>query len=41
MDPGVDVTYDIDVRADGEEQPQLEVSPITMYVTEFAERWGR
>jgi hypothetical protein len=40
LEPGVDATYDIDTRADGEEQPQLEVSPITMYVTEYAERWG-
>lgn len=38
LEPGVDATYDIDTRADGEEQPQLEVSPITMYVTEYAER---
>ena len=38
LEPGVDATGDIDTRADGEEQPQLEVSPITMYVTEYAER---
>ena len=36
---GVDATYDITDRVDGEEQPQLEVSPITMYVTEYAERY--
>ena len=33
----MDATYDIESRVEGEEQPQLEVSPITMYVTEYAE----
>jgi len=34
----VDATYDIESRVEGEEQPQLEVSPITVYATEYAER---
>ena len=38
LEIGVDAVYDIENRVDGEEQPQLEVSPITMYVTEYAER---
>ena len=38
LDVGADAVYDIENRVDGEEQPQLEVSPITMYVTEYAER---
>lgn len=38
LEPGVDAVYDVSTRAAGEEQPQLEVSPITMYVTEYAER---
>ena len=34
----MDATYDIESRVEGEEQPQLEVSPITVYATEYAER---
>ena len=38
LELGADATYDISDRVAGEEQPQLEVLPITMYVTEYAER---
>ena len=41
LELGADATFDITDRRDGEEQPQLEVSPITMYVTEYAERYVR
>ena len=41
LELGADATFDITDRRDGEEQPQLEVSPITMYVTEYAERCVR
>ncbi len=34
----MDAVYDLSKRQPGEETPQLEVLPITMYVTEYAER---
>ena len=37
LELGVDASYDISTRVAGEDQPQLEVLPITMYVTEYAE----